>query len=438
MNYSAARNLFQEAQELVDHKEYLEALNILVKISSAFLYYKNPPFRKREITHLAEICCRILKQKNPRHKEAQVGYGVILRNEGKLSESIEVFDDVLAHEIHREALLEKACTYELMGDNPGALNLLLMGLKAFPFEKMILNNLATLYEAQEDWNLALNYYNLAIEVDQEGGVSHYNKGRLLFSLEQYELAMHHFEMALGLYDAKDFRVIDVHIFLADTYFQVKRYQEAEKLYLNIIDLFPRRGEGYQSISDFYYKIAKKSDALNYINKAIELSFPEMDCYYKKAYYLKDLNQSSEALSTLHEALNYFPNEVKLFDLMAEIYISQGSYLPATRVLHQRNDIEADEETFYLLAESYFNLDQYSDALVWINRFIQIERDYAEAYILRAKINSVTGYYHLALQDLYDAFDLDQEDLYLQEGDLYYFDRLGEIEEYQQFLRKVKG
>ncbi|MDH4130062.1 MAG: tetratricopeptide repeat protein [Spirochaetota bacterium] len=437
MNYLQAKKLFSQTYQLIDAEKYLEALQILVKISSAQLFYKNPPFDKHELIKTAEMCCKALQNNNKEINEAKIGYGVILRNSNMITESINIFESILEQGIQKEVILENAYSLELFGDNKKALNLLLDGLKKYPYEKMILNNIATLYEIEEEWDLALNYYNLALEIDDKGGISHYNKGRVLYVLEQYDQALYHFEKAQRLYENNDFRIIDVYIFLADTHLQLKHYKKAEIIYNEIISLFPKRSEGYYSISDFYYNIGNKVRSLKYIEKAINLSFPQIDYYHKKAYILNDLNQSKKALFTIKKAKIHFPNDVKLLDLEAEILNSQNNYAAAIKVYQKRLEIDIQEDIFFYLADCFFNLQNYSEGFFWINRYIKTNDKYSEAYILRAKINAITGYYHLALDDLKRALTLENNSLHLDESDWYYFENLTVIQEFHEFLKEVE-
>ncbi len=436
MNYQKTKELFYQSQELIKNENYLEALNILIKISLAFQFYKNLPFRKEQILHIAKKCCEILNKKGLMNEEAWIGYGVILRNGSRVEDSLFVFDSILNRGINKEALLEKAYSLEYVGKIDQALSLLLGGLKLFPFDKMLLNNIATLYEVDEEWDKALNYYNLALDVDNRGGMSYYNKGRILFFLKQYDEALLHFEKALDLYENSDYRIVDVYVFIGDTHFQLNHLRNAEKHYLEVIKLFPKRGEGYFNLADFYFTIGKDIQALKMINKAVDLSPPCIDYFYKKAYILNYLNQSKYALITIKEAYLHFPDEPKLMDFHGDILMSQGKYRSAIKIFSNRLKQDIDEELYFLIAKCYFQIEDYTDALFWINKYIQGENFFNEAYILRAKINTATGYYQLALTDLYKALELEEEEFFLQDSDWYYFENLLHIEEYQHFLKKV--
>ncbi len=436
MNHQRMKQLYLTSKRLIKNEYFLRALNILIKISLGLKLYRRPPFKRDDILNLASICCEQLNRKSI-NEEALLAYGVILRNANSIEESIKVFDSVLSTKPNKEAILEKACSFEIIGENKKACSLLLKALKIYPFDKMVLNNLATLYENEGNLDLALNYYNLALDVDKTAGITYYNKGRVLYILDQFDEALSHFKTAIQLYDKSDVRIVDVYIFLGDSQFNLNQYKLAEGTYKEIISLFPKRGEGYFSLGEFYFNIGKVIQALNLIDKAIRYSPPNCNYYHKKALLLVHLNMGEKAISIIEKAFNYFPDDVGLLDLYGEINLSCANYNKAIYSFSKRLDIEADNERLYLLAISYFHIEDYSSSLYFVNQFIVENKSFVDAYILRAKINAITGYYHLAMADLYKVLQIDSEKLYLDDSDWYYFEDLLHIEEYQKFIKKVR-
>ncbi len=437
MTYRLVENLYTKSIELIDKKHYLEAIKLLIQISSSLNYLKKTPFEKEQFSQTVTKCYIGLKHQNLLKDEILIAYGIILRNEGYLQKSIEIFDKVLDFKIHKEAILEKAYSLELLGQYEEAMTLLTKALNHFPHEKKIINNLATLYEELEEWDLALNYYNLSIEIDNEAGISYYNKGRILFTLEQYDIAADQFKTALKYYKESDYRTIDVYLFLSDCHFQLKQYQKAKNIIVNTIKSYPQRGEGYYSLAEYFYKTDQYHKAIKYINKAIDLSLPNAEYYYKKSQYLNHLNHSSNAIKTLNEGLKHFPDNIDILDQLSETLFIQGKYQNAIQTYKKRLKINHQIEHFLQIAQCYFHLKKYSEAFYWINLYIKEESFDVEAYILRAKINAITGYHHLAMHDLKSAQDLEKGELYLEDSDWIYLEKLNKLEEYHQFIQQFQ-
>jgi len=423
---------------LYREKNYMASLKLLVKISAAFNYHKKLPFTMDELLkHAKKILVKL--QNNPTlFMEANVDYGIILLHLQRPDEALVYFDKVLnVDENFKKALLEKVESLKLLGYYDEAIDILKKSLERFPMDSYFLNNLGEILEKQANMDAAMDVYDISINLTTDNWLSYYYKGRILFHMEEYEDALPHFVEAIQKYNQEDFRVVDVYNYLGETLLELKRYNEAKEVFDEIIEIFPKRAEGYYYLGDFYFTIGKEREALRLINQAIRLAPPRSDYLYRKATYLLYMQFSEEALACLQDALELSPDDVHILDLMGDIYYNMGRYEDAIDVFEKRNEVQVLEITYYHLAMCYFKMDEFTTALEWINKYISMDDSYYPAYILRGKLNAHTNYIRLALNDLEKVLELSEGDVLLYDSDFYYLQNLNTEEEYHEFLRQIR-
>lgn len=145
----------------------------------------------------------------------------------------------------------------------------------------------------------------------------------------------------------------------------------------------------------YSKLNLTNMSLRFFNKAIELNPNIIDFYVYKASVMK----ADDALNFINNvALQKFPNDEVLYFQIATIYYKNNKITQALNVL---DDKFIDSSNFYvhfLYGKCYSDLYKFNDAVKSFTKVIELNPDYDEAYILRAKSNGNLGLWNKTLAD----------------------------------------
>ena len=117
---------------------------------------------------------------------------------------------------------------------------------------------------------AIDDFDSAIEMNDSLPYAYYNKGRMLYLLNQIPNAISYHQTALSLVDAVDERA-DMLNSLAKIYFDIEDYQNSLKLFKEIITLNYESSFTYLRIGDINRRLENTSESIDAYDKAINYS-----------------------------------------------------------------------------------------------------------------------------------------------------------------------
>lgn len=440
MRYEKIVKYYKNIEQLIKNKEYKRALKTIVVCSKAFYFYGTLPYTKRDIKKHVRIIKNEIPQK---YKSSRYYYllGIIshLLNRGEIATKY-LLKAISKNNSVSKYYITLGIVYEKLKDSDNMIEAFDKAEKINQFNIDLLLIKGRVKEIDNDYDKALFYYNTAIDITPANAHPFFLKGRCLYLQDRYKDAVDELEKAFELVSNDDFLIVDLLTLLAEIYFELKQYKKSLEIFDVLLEEYPYRPEHYYAKSDILFTIGKESEALNMIDNAIDFS-PENDTkslyYFRKSLFLNMLSRTDEAIYYLEKLLRIDPNDVKTLDLYAEILIARSDYEEAIRVYKKRVSIEEYDFIDYMVADAYFSLSNYTQAYEHINSFINKVDDYAQAYILRAKINSIQGYKLLAISDLKKALKLNEDILFLYETDLFYLSNLEDMEEFQTILEGIE-
>ncbi|MCZ8250285.1 tetratricopeptide repeat protein [Microcystis sp. LE19-195.1E] len=245
-------------------------------------------------------------------------------------------------------------------------------------------NRGILYRRQQKYELALDDYNKAIELNPNHANAYNNRGNLYKDLQKYDLA------------------------LAD-------YDKAIEINPNFAILYYNRG-------GLYYNQQKYELALSDINKAIELNPNYAEAYNNRGLLYTDLQKYDLALSDYSKAIDINPNLAEAYVNRGVLYRLQEKYDLALSDYSKAIEINRNlAGTYYNRGVLYHNQQKYDLALADYDKAIELNHNYAEAYYNRGNLYYNLRKYDLALSDYSKAIDINPNDAsaYNNRGVLYF-------------------
>jgi len=376
--------------EIIMQLQYIKEFDRVLSRSSTMQYKDNRP----SITEIGEeLGVNYIVEGSIQRKDDNVNIRVqVLRTieedhvwaekyEGKWSDIHTIQDDI-AKNVAKE--LQIALTQDEIEeiertptDNLEAYNYYLQG-----------NNYYWRSQEERDWSLAINMYQKAIELDSNFVEAYTKLARSHISLywyyfdrtvERLDMAKEaidkafdikpHFadaHHALGVYYYHGFLDYDnalTHLkkdlelnpndaecifHIAGVYRRMGNWQKAEEEFLKAFKSDPRNSRVVYNTAETFYLIGKYSEALDYVNMAIELN-PEYTAVYNKKIkiYLKCEGETGKAREVFKEAslhINPLSNQgLVLRTISMDIY--DGKYEDAINILN-KIDFEALQSQFY--------------------------------------------------------------------------------------------
>jgi len=137
--------------------------------------------------------------------------------------------------------------------------------------------------------------------------------------------------------------------LADILIWMDRYEEALEAIERAIELNPKKADHYSTLAEILIWINRFGEGLEAINKAIELDQKRIKFYIQKASYLAyDFNEYESALRILGKAFELNPEESSLFELyehQAGILLSMKNHESALKVIEKARQLFPSKEIF---------------------------------------------------------------------------------------------
>ena len=333
----------------------------------------------------------------------QINQAVALRQQGKLWEALQIFQQALSLDPNNfDALLGIGTLNAQLGRFKEALPLIMRAGVVQPNNFAIYCSLGEALQGLKRYAEALARYDEALAVDPENANVYNNRGIVLKELTRYEDALgscdraialgpdfaegycnrgnalgnlRRYEDAVASYD----RAIALNIDYAEAYYkrglalqQLKRYGDALTSYDWAISLKPDFAEAYCNRGSALGNLRRYEDAVASYDRAIALKLNYAEAYNNRGIALKDLKRYEDALASFDRATSLRP-----YDVFA--YNNRGIALQ--------------------------DLKRYEDALASYDRAISLKPDFAEAYYNRGNVFLIMRRYEDALDNFNKAISL---------------------------------
>ncbi|MBI3142657.1 MAG: tetratricopeptide repeat protein [Bacteroidetes bacterium] len=152
-------------------------------------------------------------------------------------------------------------------------------------------------EKKGDWKHALADQSKAIALRPTEGQSYYNRGRLHYNMNRYDLAKSDFEKALEILGPHH----DLWNYLAGIAFNQKRFEDAVSLYKKALLLNDNRSETWRNLGASQAMIGKLEKALGAFDKALALSPGDSENYRMRGLLYLRMNLRDSACDDLLRA-----------------------------------------------------------------------------------------------------------------------------------------
>ena len=249
-----------------------------------------------------ELSPEVAKQKE---KDAEEKYqqGLASKAVDKYSEAIKAFEDALAlWPFHSASLKEIGVCHAKMGEYDKALNFYNELRKKRPHDPDLLNNLSLIFRLKGDKESALKYLTLEIEADPTLERARLDTADVLQDLDRTEEAVDLLENASQMVT----NTYSIHFKLARLYRKLKQLDKAEKSIGECLRQKPEDVDALTYKGLICFSSGKNQDAVNSLQKAIELDLANIDARLTLAEIYTSIGEKKEAALELNKVLALDP------------------------------------------------------------------------------------------------------------------------------------
>ena len=161
----------------------------------------------------------------------------------------------------------------------------------------------------------------------------------------------------------------------------------------------------------YFDNQENDKGYEYLNKAIGLNPAFYDALYARSYYFMQDGEYEKAIEDYRVLTSLYADKPLLYLYMGQAYMHTENFKLAEKNYLIAYDLDSnDVDITNSLGSLYFILDLYLDALIYLNKSIEIAPNNIFAYYYRAYTYYYLGEYEKALIDISSAQKIDPKDI----------------------------
>ena len=283
-NYTHAIKSFKKAI-----KYERDNANLWYLLGASYLSIGEPESARKSLERSKEL--------NPSNWVVLYNLGLSYKLLGDLEKAIYYIKSSLKLNPSRFEILHELANLYLKANRDSAKKYLHMILQQGK-DKEAYNALGTIYASSDEFDSAVYYYKLAVEMDTTDPVSLLNFGFALSQKGEYAKSIPVFKKVITLDSLNQLAWFNLGV----AYFHTQKFSEAEKAFLKSTKLNPEDWRAWNNLALTYFELGKTKDA-DYANKvawhlrrkeAINTHRALADSFYKLGKYIDALNEYKKA------------------------------------------------------------------------------------------------------------------------------------------------
>ena len=288
--------------------------------------------------------------------------------------------DRFSHELYRktddkqQVFIFLALTAKKRGEYNKALRYLRFADYTTEATEYLYELMANVYEDKNDFDSALVFYKKALKFDRYDDNLLLNISYCYSKLGDYKLADSYADLAIELNDKSAYSYYRK----GNIMLSVERYDAAAEAFKKSVELEPDDVDYYHSLSYSYSKLGEIELSLEYANRALLLDKDDPYSYFRKAWALQECEKYKEAIETYQKCIDC---DASFVDAYANI-----SYC-------------------------YSKLSEFKKSILFANKALMVNKDYAYSHYRKAWALHNLGKFDEAINDYYEAIELDPTDVY---------------------------
>lgn len=232
---------------------------------------------------------------------------------------------------------------------------------------------------------AIQCFNKAIKIEENDPELFYEKALAYLKLEESDKAIKCLDQTLDLEPEHKGAWHRKGIIA----FHQEDYEASFKYFSKVVDINKNFGDPWFYLGQIYNLKEQEDEALSCFERAIKIDNKDFDAWRAKGTLLMRREEFSEALRCLNKANKICNEDSKVWMYLGIIYSiakeTDKDYNKAVKCYDKSLSIEEDSQVFGYRSMCYWWLEQYSNALVDINKALELDVGNVDNWNLKACI-----------------------------------------------------
>ncbi len=271
----------------------------------------------------------------------------------------------------QSALYNVVYCFEFLDQNKEAIQYLNQYIEKNPYSEIAWHQVGRLHYGLKEYEEAIRAFNYATLIDDEFMGAFMEKAKALERLKHYKEAIESYERTIELDDATSYALLRIgkcHERLGNTALAIKYYNET-------VHEDPLLDKGWIAITDFYVREKNFQKALFYVNKALAIDNQNQMYWKRYATINKQLNFFEEAEFGYRKAVEFGDYQLDTWLFWVDILQFLGEFENAIHTLLQATEYFPEEnEIEYRLAGLYFMIQDTTKAKFHLSNGLRLNFD----------------------------------------------------------------
>ncbi len=237
-------------------------------------------------------------------------------------------------------------------------------------DEKLYNALGLIYKSIGDFDLALTYFNGAIELKEDYAYAYGNRGSVYYLMEEYRIALSDVNTALSM----DPFIPQMYDLKAKILIKTGELEEAIKIldagitrWVNYADLYITRG-------NIYFSEKAYGEAL--MNYGLGIEYGSIEGHKGQGVTYQLIGQYEDAISQLETYLQNYPTDISTLIALGTAYRQTKEYeLSLAQYDKVLSFSPKHTEAMYQMALTYIDMQALSDAEKVLNQVLSIDPDH---------------------------------------------------------------
>ncbi len=271
----------------------------------------------------------------------------------------------------QSALYNVVYCFEFLDQNKEAITYLNQYIEKNPYSEIAWHQVGRLHYGLKEYEDAIRAFNYATLIDDEFMGAFMEKAKALERLKQYAEAIESYERTIELDDATSYALLRIgkcHERLGNTALAIKYYNQT-------VHEDPLLDKGWIAITDFYVRENNYQKALFYVNKALAIDNQNQLYWKRYATINKQMNFFEEAEFGYRKAVEFGDYQLDTWLFWVDILQFLGEFDNAIQTLLQATEYFPEEnEIEYRLAGLYFMIQDKTKAKFHLSNGLRLNFD----------------------------------------------------------------
>lgn len=338
--------------------------------------------------------------------------GILYQNKKEYGKAIEAYDKSLEYDKDALVYNKKAYCLNRLKRYQEAIETCIKGLELGDEGILVplYVNKAEAHCEEGQFNEAMECCQITLSYDSYYAKPYAIKMKVFWLVGQYDDVLSVAERAkeLGIEDD------EIEYYKARAYEGMEKDEEAEKIYLNLIEKDTDNSKVYYNIAFLAGRKGQFEQSIKYLDKSLELE-DEGYSYYLRGLAYKNLQKYEEALRDYEEAIKLIPNDAKVYNNKGVVLEKLRKFEEAKTAYKKALEINPEHETANNnLGELYDRFGEHEKALPYYTKQLELEKhDYY--YINRAWCYIELNELDKAEEDFKAAIEVNENNGYAYNG-----------------------